>query len=99
MTYYYDRMRHLVCVPYSVENLHVMAAKIGIKRHWYHGGHRPHYDIPKTMMGNIDQYATQITPKSLLRIILTSGSVDTKYPIWNGGRVWLIAADLKSVTP
>lgn len=44
MRYFYDGMRHLVCVPYSVENLHLMARDLGIKRHWFH---RDHYDLPK----------------------------------------------------
>ena len=38
MQYYCDNARHLVCVPYSVENLHKMAAALDIKRCWYHNG-------------------------------------------------------------
>lgn len=41
-------MRHLVCVPYSVENLHAMADALGIKRCWFHAdASYPHYDIPE----------------------------------------------------
>lgn len=35
LTYYVDVMRHLVCVPYSVPNLHRMAEDLGIKRCWF----------------------------------------------------------------
>lgn len=31
--YVTDGKRHLVCIPYSVENLHQMAADLGIGRH------------------------------------------------------------------
>lgn len=41
-----DLARHLVCVPFSVENLHKTAEALGIGRHWYHGGRHPHYDVP-----------------------------------------------------
>lgn len=44
--YICDRKRHLVCFPYSIQNLHRMAEELGIKRCWFH---RNHYDIPKRM--------------------------------------------------
>ena len=53
MTYYCDNKRHLVCVPYSVENLHKMAEDLGIKKCWYHSGDKPHYDIPKKRIQEI----------------------------------------------
>lgn len=43
MTYYYDNKRHIVCIPYSIENLHIMAIRLGIRRCWFH---RNHYDRP-----------------------------------------------------
>lgn len=46
--YYCDGLRHLICVPYTIAGLHVMARELGIKRCWYHGSATmPHYDIPK----------------------------------------------------
>ena len=48
VTIYYDASRHVVCVPYSIENLHRMAVLLGIKRCWYHAKPYPHYDMPKT---------------------------------------------------
>lgn len=50
LKYYCDNKRHLVCKPYSKENLHVMAADLGIGQHWFH---KDHYDIPKTRINEI----------------------------------------------
>jgi hypothetical protein len=69
MIYLYDRMRHLICLPYSVDGLHAMAANLGIGRHWFHAGKYPHYDIPKRDVDRIQGLATRITPKELLSII------------------------------
>ncbi len=42
-----DDARHIACVPYTRENLHRVADWLGLKRCWFHGGARPHYDVPK----------------------------------------------------
>lgn len=48
LTYICDNKRHLICLPYSIENLHRMADELNLERHWFHKGKRnkPHYDIP-----------------------------------------------------
>lgn len=69
MIYYYDVMRHLICVPYSVDNLHAMADDLGIKRCWFHGGDKPHYDIPKRRVLEIAEKATLVSPRDILRHI------------------------------
>lgn len=72
MKYYADKARHLVCVPYTVENLHAMAAELGIKRYWFHSGARwQHYDIPKRRIEDIlvDPRVDVVTSKELLRLI------------------------------
>ena len=66
MVYYYDNMRHLVCVPYSIENLHQMAQDLNIKRCWFH---KNHYDIPKKRVDEIAQKAIQISPRKIFEII------------------------------
>ena len=66
MIYYSDRMRHLICEPYSIENLHKMADDLGINRRWFHNNRNPHYDIPKKRMADIQAKTTVITPKELL---------------------------------
>jgi hypothetical protein len=66
---YCDNARHLVCVPYSVENLHAMAAELGIGRHWFHSSSRyPHYDIPKRRIAEITAKCTLVSGREILAI-------------------------------
>ena len=69
LEYYCDNKRHLVCLPYSVENLHKMAEDLGIKRCWYHAGDKPHYDIPKRRIKEIQSKCTIVTSRDILHII------------------------------
>jgi Protein of unknown function (DUF4031) len=71
LTYYCDHMRHLVCVPYSIDTLHRMAEDLGIKRCWYHAGKGsdPHYDIPLRRVAEIQARCTVVPPREVLRII------------------------------
>lgn len=66
MKYYTDGKRHLVCVPYSIENLHKMADDLSIKRCWFH---RDHYDIPKRRISEIESKCEIISPRDIVRII------------------------------
>lgn len=66
MTYYTDGKRHLVCVPYSVANLHQMAADLGIKKCWFHNDH---YDIPLQRMAEIEKKCVMVSSKDIVRII------------------------------
>jgi hypothetical protein len=65
MTYFCDNKRHLVCVPYSIENLHKMADDLGIKRCWFHNDH---YDIPQRRIEEIMGKCIVISPKEIVRI-------------------------------
>ena len=69
IVYYTDRARHLICVPYSIPNLHRMAEALNIKRCWYHAGRFPHYDIPKRRIAEIETQCTIIPSRELLRMI------------------------------
>jgi hypothetical protein len=64
--YVTDGKRHLVCIPYSVENLHEMAADLGIGRHWFH---KNHYDIPKKRIDEISSKCTFVSSKDIVKII------------------------------
>lgn len=64
--YVTDGKRHLVCIPYSTENLHAMAADLGISRHWFH---KNHYDIPKKRMDEISSKCTLVSSKDIVKII------------------------------
>jgi len=69
MIYYCDNMRHLICVPYSISNLHNMAAELNIKRCWFH---RDHYDIPKRRIKEIMEKCTLVSPRDIFKIINTN---------------------------
>ncbi len=66
MKFYTDGKRHLVCVPYSVDNLHLMADSLNIKRCWFH---RDHYDIPKRRIEEIEAKCEKVSSREILAII------------------------------
>ena len=66
MKYLTDGKRHLICIPYSLENLHAMAEDLDIKKCWFH---KNHYDIPKKRMLEIEQKCLIVSPKEIVRII------------------------------
>ena len=66
MEYFCDNKRHLVCKPYAISNLHIMAERLGIKRCWFH---KNHYDIPKTRIKEITNKCTLVSPQDIVRII------------------------------
>ena len=69
-TFYSDDQRHLVCVPFSVENLHAMAKELGIKRCWFHNSSSgPHYDIPKRRIAEIQGRSVVVPTKTILAIV------------------------------
>ncbi len=70
MTFYCDNARHLVCVPYSVDGLHAMAAELGIKRCWFHArASYAHYDIPKTRIAEISAKCVVVRSRDILKIV------------------------------
>jgi hypothetical protein len=69
MTFICDHHRHLVCLPYSKENLHVMATTLGIARCWFHPARWPHYDIPKRRIAEIKAKCTLVDSCTILEII------------------------------
>ena len=68
MRYLIDGKRHLICEPYSIENLHKMAEDLGINRCWFHKGNIPHYDIPKRRMDEIASKCEIVTSKDIVKI-------------------------------
>lgn len=70
LEYVCDGMRHLVCIPYSIPNLHRMAKDLGIKRCWYHKASvYPHYDIPKRRIEEIQKKCRVVSGREILAII------------------------------
>jgi len=66
MEFYCDKNRHLVCIPYSIENLHLMAKKLKIKKYWFH---KDHYDIPKKRIEEITNKCTVLTTREIVKIV------------------------------
>lgn len=69
LTYICDNSRHLICLPYSIENLHRMASDLGLAKNWYHKGSHPHYDMPKKRVAEITNMCKVVSSKELLLII------------------------------
>jgi hypothetical protein len=70
MKYYCDNERHLVCVPYNIENLHKMAEDLGIKRCWFYNKKgKEHYDIPKKRLKEIQSKCEVVDGREILKII------------------------------
>ena len=67
--YLTDGERHLICLPYSVENLHKMAKDLGISRSWFHSGRLPHYDIPKKRIEEIEDVCSFVSSRTIVKII------------------------------
>jgi len=44
----YSQACHLLADPDSLDDLHKMAYKIGLKRHWFQDHSTPHYDLVKS---------------------------------------------------
>jgi len=66
LEYICDRSRHLICIPYSIDNLHKMAKELNIKRIWFH---KNHYDIPKRRIQEITNKCTIVSSKEIIKII------------------------------
>ena len=66
MIFLTDRKRHLICSPYSIENLHKMAEMLNIKQCWFH---KDHYDIPKKRVQEIEALCKIISSKDIVRVI------------------------------
>lgn len=64
MKFYCDTKRHLVCKPYSIQNLHIMAEILGIKRCWFH---KNHYDIPKRRIKEISEKCILVDSKEIIK--------------------------------
>lgn len=63
-----DDARHLVCLPYTVDDLHRMAEHLGIGRHFYHASPFPHYDIPVRRQAEIVVMARSVSSKDIVRL-------------------------------
>ena len=78
LVYVCDDKRHLVCLPYSIPNLHEMAEDLDINRAFFEnkrGKSHPHYDIPAKRIKEIQAKCTVVSPRAILMI--TKGKIKT----------------------
>lgn len=66
LKYICDKQRHLICLPYSIANLHLMAKQMKIHKYWFH---KNHYDIPENRILEIKDICNLVSPKTIVRII------------------------------
>ena len=67
LKYFGDRKRHMVCYPYSIENLHIMAKDLDIKPGWFH---KNHYDMPLLRKTELLELMDEVvSPKVIVQII------------------------------
>ena len=68
---YCDKEGHLVS-DLNLEELHLFAKKIGLKRHWFQDKRLPHYDLIGQAMINkaIRAGASLVDSKTLIRVII-----------------------------
>lgn len=70
LLYVCDVSRHLICVPYTRENLHRMAQALGLKQCWFHDSKTtPHYDIPVRRIDEIMQKCHVVSTREIIRIM------------------------------
>jgi hypothetical protein len=70
MQYICDNARHLICVPYSVANLHAMARDLELHRGWFHSKNgKSHYDMPVKRIREITAKCKIVTSKEIIRIM------------------------------
>lgn len=66
LKYICDTKRHLICVPYTIDNLHLMAEELKLKRCWFH---KNHYDIPIRRKQEIEKRSQIVSSKEIVEII------------------------------
>lgn len=71
-----DDKRHLVAIPYTRSNLHLVARMFGIKPGWFH---KTHYDIPQFRRALVEDMCVKVSPKDIVRI--TRGEQPTEESI------------------
>lgn len=65
----FGRMKMCHMIADTEDELHDMAARIGMKREWFQDGSRPHYDVCKSRrLDAIQQGAIQVSIKELVAI-------------------------------
>jgi len=85
LRYLCDRSRHIVCLPYSIDNLHAMARDLGLSRGWFHDGRWPHYDMPTARIEELTARCEVVSPRVILNVIRNGKEGSSLPPEGEGG--------------
>ena len=70
LRYFCDDHRHIVCVPYTEENLHEMARDLEIPKCWFHSrASYMHYDMPSRRIAEITAKCELVSSRVILSIV------------------------------
>ena len=73
LEYICDNGRHLICLPYSIPNLHRTGLALGIHPGWFHSKEGLwHYDIPKKRIAEIQAQCRVVSSREIVSIIKTA---------------------------
>lgn len=61
-----DGRRHLICVPYDLDNLFAVARNMGIHVRWFH---KDHFDVPIRRRVEIEEKCLKVTPRQIVLVI------------------------------
>ena len=69
LVYYCDSARHLICLPYSKENLLLTLDNLNINKCWLHFNPYLHIDIPKKRLTEMMDKCIVVSSKEIVRMI------------------------------
>lgn len=83
MKYICDKKRHLICLPYSLNNLHEMAKVLKISKKWFHYKVNGlcHYDIPKKRIDEIESKCKMVSSRYIVKIIRLQNKINKSHEL------------------
>lgn len=68
------RKRYAHMVADTLDELHKFAEMIGVKRHFFHRGDKPHYDVTEQQyLTAIENNAVEVTSREIVRLSKSLG--------------------------
>ena len=64
LLYLTDGRKNVICIPYSIENLHKMADDLGMKKKYFK---KDHYEIPDDMVSEVEDKCDVVTTTTLFK--------------------------------
>ncbi len=80
LLYFCGEKGHLICVPYSVENLRQMAEELSLHKDWFRNGRIPHYVIPEQMVEEIQEQCIVVPTREIVKMTRGPGRPKKQTP-------------------